>query len=173
MSHIGVSSRLPVHQRAPRCSTQWLDVHTHTHHFSGWQRQADWQAHLSLAQLMNWQVCVCVCVTTVSIRKGGLIFSIYIQEVLPMLVSSVHVHVTAWITSCMRTCCLSMDMNSRGVVVLVQRVALTKPKPEQALSVVTDADRQTEDMMRVSISQSNILNWNILLQSFCKACQVS
>lgn len=75
-----------------------------------------------------------------------------------MYFSSVCVHVTGWIIACMRTCYLSVDMNSRGVVVLVQRVALTKPKPEQALSVVTDADRQTEDMMKVSISQSNILN---------------
>lgn len=89
-----------------------------------------------------------------------------------MYFSSVCVHVTGWIIACMRTCYLSVDMNSRVVVVLVQRVALTKPKPEQALSVVTDADRQTEDMMKVSISQSNILNWNILLQGFCKACQV-
>lgn len=57
-----------------------------------------------------------------------------------MYFSSVCVHVTGWIIACMRTCYLSVDMNSRGVVVLVQRVALTKPKPEQALSVVTDAD---------------------------------
>lgn len=130
----------------------------HTHHLSGLQRQADWQAHLSLVELMNWQVCVCVCVTVVCFRKSGFIFSVYIQKVLPMYFSSVCVHVTAWIIACKLTCYLSVDMNSRGVVVLVQRVVLTKPKPEQALGVVTDADRQTEDMMKVSISQSNILN---------------
>lgn len=56
---------------------------------------------------------------------------------------------------CIRVC---VAVSSRGLVVLVSRLVSTNPKPEQDLSVLTDADGQTEDIGKGSVSQSSILN---------------